>query len=137
MSGGSVPRIAANFFLSLALYQAFFAIPASALLRFFGADPGYGEDHVGRVLIIILLLVPALAVALSTLCVRGLGGNRKALLLLSAISLPAYALMAFYGHPHGRSGPPAGMLLFAPLLILIFVALSARFLRIPARPRNS
>jgi hypothetical protein len=112
----------ANVLLSLALYQAFLSIPASRILGLFGAAPGYGEDHVGRVLLLMLILVPALAVGLSTLCLLGLRRNRKALLILSALSLPAYALCAWYGHAHG--GAPLRMAFLAPLPILLYVALS-------------
>jgi hypothetical protein len=128
----------ANVLLSLALYQAFFSIPASRILGLFGAAPGYGEDHVGRTLFVLLVLVPALAVGLSTLCLHGLRRTRKALLILSVLSvlsLPAYALCAWYGHTHG--GAPLRMAFLAPLPILLYAALSEGILRILPRTRDA
>jgi hypothetical protein len=110
--------------LALALYQVFFTVPASAFLKLFGAFPGYGEEHVARMLFVTLFLIPILMILISKYAIHF--STRKGMPMTGLLVVSGLVCMIAAVSGIIRQKIPYNMLILIPLMFLAYMILIDR-----------
>ncbi|MEO7424188.1 MAG: hypothetical protein ABI036_03315 [Fibrobacteria bacterium] len=110
--------------LALALYQLFFIVPASVILKLFGAFPGYGEEHVARILFVTVFLIPIMVIFFSKYAIQF--STRKGMPIAGLLVVSGLVCMIATVSGLIMQKIPYNMLILIPLMFLVYLVLIDR-----------